>query len=128
MTTSVNNVEIQVPTEFGGMKARDYQLAGVNETVAHLEQIKRDPSVCPRVLVVQPTGTGKTQVAAMLLSDPRVVEALRKRRELLGKDATKPVRVLVMAHRTTLLDMMQEKLTSDVGFKPKIVVNYNSGL
>lgn len=79
-------------------KARWYQLQAVEDTIQALNDGNR------RVLVVSPTGSGKTMIAAMLSSHPQL-------RAQLGAEG-RPLRILYIAHSNRLLKQAADMYTS----------------
>ena len=87
--------DLEMGEEFYGDKAlRWYQVAATNLTISHLENgIKR-------VLIVQPTGSGKTLTIVSSLSHPKL-------RRALDVHTSRPLRVLFCAHKRRLLSQAE---------------------
>lgn len=83
------------PVLFGDKEVRWYQLAIRNGMVAALKQ------QFTRILIEQPTGTGKTLSAAFSLGDHDI-------RIALGVLDDRPLRVLFASHKRILLDQAEE--------------------
>lgn len=88
-------------TEFYGDKEmRWYQIASRNQAIEALE------NKVSRILIVQPTGSGKTITIVSSLSDPRF-------RKALGVDCDRPLRVLFLAHKHRLLSQAEKTFVGD---------------
>lgn len=85
---------------YGENELRWYQIAARNQTIEHMKNgIKR-------VLVVLPTGTGKTITLACSLSDPSLKQAL-------GVPSDRPLRVLFTSHVRRLLTQAERTFVED---------------
>lgn len=88
-------------TEFYGDKEmRWYQIASRNQAIEALEE------GVSRILIVQPTGSGKTLTIVSSLSDPRF-------RRALGVTDDRPLRVLFLAHKHRLLSQADKTFVGD---------------
>lgn len=90
--------DIQLPEEevlFGANTARWYQIAARNQTEQALENGAK------RVLVVLPTGAGKTLTSGLIFSSERI-------RAALGVEGDRPLRLLFVAHKHRLLSQAEE--------------------
>lgn len=88
-------------TEFYGDKElRWYQMAAINEVATELENGTQ------RVLIVLPTGAGKTLTIAAALSSPRI-------RAALGVTKDRPLRVLFAAHKHRLLTQAEQTFVEE---------------
>lgn len=97
----VYDQQIDFATEFYGEKQiRWYQIAARNQVAHSLEKgIKR-------ILIVLPTGAGKTITIAASLSFPRI-------RKALGVNDNRPLRVLFIAHNHRLLTQAERTFAID---------------
>jgi superfamily II DNA or RNA helicase len=80
---------------FGDKKARWYQVAALHAVEQALEQNEK------RILVVSPTGTGKTLTSGLIFSSDRVRKALKIR-------GSRPLRLLFIAHVHRLLSQAEQ--------------------
>jgi len=76
--------------KFASYALRDYQIDAVNKTVDAFNTDK-----LARVLITQPTGSGKTLTVAAVLNDQRIIDTLKR-------DATRPFRVVFRCHMKRL--------------------------
>lgn len=90
MTTAVAETNLDVTEYYGEKEMRWYQIAARNETIHHIVAGVR------RILVCQPTGTGKTVTIAATLDHPDLRAALKV-------EGDRPLRVLMVAHIHRLL-------------------------
>ena len=88
-------------TEFYGEKElRWYQIAAVNGTAAALRKGVK------RILIVLPTGAGKTLTIAAAMSSPAI-------REALGVESSRPIRILFAALNHRLLSQAEQTFTEE---------------
>lgn len=85
---------------FGEKEGRWYQIAARNMTVAALEDGHR------RICIVQPTGSGKTLTAGLILIDERI-------RRIVGVPVGEPIKVLFASHRHRLLSQAEATYASE---------------
>lgn len=104
--------EEQVQEFFGEKPMRWYQIAARNETIEHIKRGAR------RVLVVLPTGAGKTVTIAATLSGRAIKEAL-------GITEDRPLRVLFVAHKHRLLTQAEQTFaaSNDVELMPQSMMS-----
>lgn len=88
---------------FGDKEVRWYQRAATNQVEQILEQEKN-----PRIVVVLPTGAGKTISNGAILLSERVKQAI------VGK-TSKPLRVLFVAHKHRLLTQAERAYAGEAG-------------
>lgn len=104
MTEATNAVELtedQVQEMYGEKEMRWYQLAARNETITHLRNGAK------RILIVQPTGSGKTVTIAATINTPELKEALN----IVDRD----LRVLFVAHKHRLITQAEETFAASNG-------------
>lgn len=89
---------------FGTKELRWYQIAARNATIDALKNGVK------RVLIVLPTGSGKTITVACSLNDPRM-------REVLGVTGNRKLRVLFAAHKHRLLNQAEATFAADSGIE-----------
>jgi superfamily II DNA or RNA helicase len=99
-TTSVVEDEIEM---YGDKPVRWYQIAVRNAVEAALE-LKRNA----RILVVLPTGSGKTIASGLIFSSLRL-------RKTLGVPSTRNLRLLFIAHKHRLLSQAEQAYAAAVG-------------
>jgi superfamily II DNA or RNA helicase len=90
MSTVTQAVEDAIIEMYGDKEMRWYQIAARNQAIQALE------NNVSRILIVQPTGSGKTLTIVSSLSHPDF-------RKALGVTGNRPVRVLFVAHKHRLL-------------------------
>ena len=90
MSAEVEINEEYLEEFYGEKELRWYQIAARNQTIQALEDGVK------RVLIVQPTGSGKTLTIVSSLSHPDF-------RKALGVKGERPIRVLFIAHKHRLL-------------------------
>lgn len=97
MTTEqeVSFTEQELVEFYGEKPIRWYQIAARNQIIAQLVK-GMGKEIKPRVLLVQPTGSGKTLTIACTLDHPEIKHAL-------GVPADRKVRVLFLSHKHRLL-------------------------
>ena len=93
-TTELNEVEY-----FGEKEMRWYQVAARNEAVAALAAGEK------RIMIVQPTGSGKTITIAATMGSKEILTALNI--------TNRKIRVLFVAHKHRLLSQAEETFASD---------------
>ena len=89
---------------FGDKTARWFQVAARNGVASALER------GINRILVVQPTGTGKTVSAAIIFADERIHRAL-------GVKKGKKARILFIAHKNRLLTQAEREYATASNFE-----------
>lgn len=97
MSETPQNYEIEM---FGELEARWYQVAAKNAVEDSLERGVK------RILVVLPTGAGKTMTSGLIFSSPRV-------RAALGISGDRPLRLLFVAHKHRLLTQAERTYAAD---------------
>jgi len=96
-----SEAEAELLVEFYGEKEmRWYQIAARNETIQALKDNVN------RILIVQPTGSGKTLTIVSSLSHPEF-------RKALGVTCQRPLRVLFLAHKHRLLSQAEKTFVAD---------------
>ena len=100
MTDSTNFEEVM----FGDKTARWFQVAARNGVAQGLED------KISRILVVQPTGTGKTLSAALIFADERVHRAL-------GVPIGQKAKILFIAHKSRLLTQAERAYAAASNFE-----------
>lgn len=85
---------------YGNKELRWYQVAAINQTIVELETGTK------RILIVLPTGAGKTLTIAASLSNPRI-------RAALGVPENRPLRVLFAAHKHRLLSQAEQTFVDE---------------
>jgi superfamily II DNA or RNA helicase len=90
----VQEVEIDEVEMFGEKPVRWYQIAARNQVEQALEDGKK------RILVVLPTGAGKTLTSGMIFNSARV-------RKALNVPADRPLRLMFIAHKHRLLSQAE---------------------
>lgn len=85
---------------YGDKELRWYQRAAINELAFHLQRGVK------RVVIVQPTGAGKTLTIAASMSDPEV-------RKSLGVPLNNKLRILFVAHKHRLLTQAEQTFVDD---------------
>lgn len=109
MTEITSSLEEAFPSDntveelFGSKILRWYQIAARNEVEYIIENF-----VCPRILLVMPTGTGKTATNGTILLSQRVKKALTN-----GED--RPLRVLFVSHMKRLLTQAERAYQEESG-------------
>jgi len=107
-TTSVTQAVNDAITEmYGDKEMRWYQIAARNETISALETGTK------RILIVQPTGAGKTITIVSSLSHPDF-------RKALGVVGDRPLRVLFIAHKHRLLSQAEQTFVDGCNVDLKI--------
>lgn len=91
-------------TTFASYTLRDYQIDAVNKTV---DAFKSDKLA--RVLITQPTGSGKTLTVAAVLGDQRIIDTLKR-------DASRPFRVVFRCHMKRLATQAKRLFEQDPRF------------
>ena len=91
MTKITEEQEVEL---FGTKEGRWYQVAARNMTFGALQEGHR------RICIVQPTGSGKTLTAGLILIDDRI-------RKFVGVPEGKPIKVLFASHRHRLLSQAE---------------------
>ena len=94
-TESVESTELDVVEMFGEMEVRWYQAAARGAVEMHLENGVK------RILVVQPTGSGKTLTSGLIFTSHRVRKALKI-------EGDRPLRLLFIAHKNRLLTQAEQ--------------------
>lgn len=97
MTKITEQQEVEI---FGDKESRWYQVAARNMTFNALEEGHR------RICIVQPTGSGKTLTAGLVLIDDRI-------RKFVGVPEGKPIKVLFASHRHRLLSQAEATYASE---------------
>lgn len=92
--SDIKDTELDEIEYFGEKSMRWYQVAARNETVAALAAGER------RIMIVQPTGSGKTITIAATMGGPEVLRALN----ITGRK----IRVLFVAHKHRLLSQAED--------------------
>lgn len=100
LVESVESEVDEITELYGDRNLRWYQIAARNEAAEALE------TGCKRVLIVLPTGAGKTLTIAASLSFDRM-------RKALGVHDDRPLRVLFVAHKHRLLSQAEQTFTAD---------------
>lgn len=98
----VSDKEIDVDLYYGEKAMRWYQIASVNESIELIRLGFR------RILIKQPTGTGKTITITFTLNDPRLHQAL-------GVPIGRRMRVLFVAHTHRLLTQAERTFAEENG-------------
>ena len=104
--------EEQVVEYFGSAALRWYQIAARNETISAIKQGVK------RILVVLPTGSGKTITAAITLSGEDIKDALNIKED-------RPLRVLFVAHKHRLLTQAEQTFatSNDIEIMPQSMMS-----
>jgi superfamily II DNA or RNA helicase len=95
-----NSNEFNIDEFYGEKQIRWYQVAARNAVADAVERGVQ------RILVVLPTGAGKTITIAASLSFPRI-------RKALGVEGDRPLRVLFVAHKHRLLTQAEQTFTKE---------------
>lgn len=97
--SDINDTELNEIEYFGEKPMRWYQVAARNEAIAALASGEK------RVLIVQPTGSGKTITIAATMGSKEILDAL---------DITdRKIRVLFVAHKHRLLSQAEQTFAAD---------------
>ena len=96
---SDTNIQLDEIEYFGEKEMRWYQVAARNEAIAALAAGEK------RILIVQPTGSGKTITIAATMGSKEILDALN----IVGRK----IRVLFVAHKHRLLTQAEETFAAD---------------
>lgn len=105
--------EVNIEELFGEKSMRWYQIAAKNEVADHLA------GGVKRIVVVLPTGAGKTLTNGSILVDPRIRKTLTN-----GED--RPLRVLFVAHKHRLLSQAEKAYSNQSGIVTVDDSNYKN--
>lgn len=99
-TTSSSSTELDIVEYFGEAPLRWYQIAARNAAIAALAAGEK------RILIVLPTGAGKTITVACTMGAPEIRKALKI-------EGDRKVRVLFVAHKHRLLTQAESTFAAD---------------
>lgn len=94
--------ELDIEAYYGGKQVRWFQIASCNAVIKHLEEGFR------RILIKQPTGTGKTITITFTLNHPDL-------HRILGVPSHRRMRVLFVAHKHRLLTQAERTFAEENG-------------